>query len=144
MFIVDDPMLALISSFVVETKCLDARDEEFLQQQIASMRKHVEQYPPRKQKKMALKWIETHALEYRREWQKKIVSEQVKNTMCLDCPLIENTTLSHCQIHDRWMSLLKRYLADEISSSEYVEKKLGLLEEHKERLKVALVDHIQE
>ncbi|MCP4041730.1 MAG: hypothetical protein GY731_07195 [Gammaproteobacteria bacterium] len=144
MSIVDDPMLALISSFVVETKRLDARDEEFLQQQIASMRRHVEQYPPRKQKKKALKWIETHALEYRREWQKKIVSEQVQDSKCPDCPLIENTTLSNCQIHDRWMDLLKRYLADEISSSEYVEKKLSLLEEHKERLRVALVNHTRE
>lgn len=136
MFIVDDPMLALISRFSEEIDHLDDINKRFLQQQIQTVKQYVEQYPDDQQENKALEWIENHARHYRQEWQKRIISERVENKKCPDCPLV-GADGSICEIHDQWVRLLERYVKKEITSHKYVEDTLKLMDEHKARLKVA-------
>ncbi len=139
MFIVDDPMLALIARFIVDVDNLDGGHEEFLQRQVQTMQRYVEKYPPAQQQMKAMQWIQNHARNYRRDWQKRIISEQVAEKKCPDCPLVVDDPSSPCEIHDLWVDLLKAYMEDNITSTDYVEDTLKLLDDNKARLKVASI-----
>lgn len=136
MYIVDDPTLALIARFVGGAKNLDLSDAEFLLQQIAAIERHIEQFPADERQERTLEWIETHAQHYRRQWQKQAAVEVLAQARCPDCPLADGERTTPCAVHARWLHLLRRYAATEISSREYVEDSLKLLSAYKNRLKI--------
>ena len=136
MYIIDDPTLALITRFVGDTAHLNLSDAEFLLQQIAAIEHYVEQFPSDERQARALEWIEVHARAYRQQWQKQAAVAALAQTRCLDCPLTGDNPSASCTIHHRWLQLLQRYAANELSSREYVEKSLKLLGAYKNRLKV--------
>lgn len=141
MAVIDDPMLALIARFVVEDiDNLGIRDEVFLQQQTDEIKRYIGDAAGEKRHQLALQWIKEHARHYRREWQKKELSRLVLDKRCADCPLVNRGSgKPYCTIHGRWVVLLKEYLSDEISSENYVEKTLDLLNRHKENLKISAI-----
>ena len=62
MFIIDDPMLALIARFVAkDIDNLNVSDETFLQDQITEIRRHIERSPKKQQQQLALEWIKEYA-----------------------------------------------------------------------------------
>ncbi len=136
MYIVDDPMLALITRFMGDTQHLDVSDAEFLLRQIAAIEHYVEQFPPDERNTQAMEWITAHAQQYRRQWQKNTVAHALSKARCPDCPLAGGHRISRCEIHDLWLKLLQQYIVDEISSQEYVENTLNLLGRYKNRLRV--------
>ncbi len=138
MVIVDDPMLALIMRFVSQGESLKTSDEEFMFRQVVAIGEYVGQFPPEEKSQRAMEWIERHAERYRQEWQRSVATRQFSNKRCPDCPLIANDSDSHCVIHERWQALLQSYADDEITSTEYVEDAMRLLEEHKAQLQVVL------
>ena len=138
MTIIDDPLLALILRFVVREEGIDIEDDAFIQTQIETLQQHLDRYPREERGERALQWIETHAENYRREWQRKTVSEQADVIRCGDCPLAHSGTRETCKIHDAWLELLNGYIAEEIDSRRYVEKTLRLLRDNKERLRIRL------
>jgi len=137
MFVVDDPMLALIARFVAGSREFGISDEELQQRQIRAIRNYVSRFPEEERQKRAMEWIEANAERYRRQWQRAMVAECLTDTRCFDCPLLLDDTASQCEIHDRWKEALDRYLEDAISAAQYVESTLKLLEAHKNRLKIA-------
>lgn len=136
MFIVDDPMLALIMRFVSKGESLNVSDQDFLQRQIKAVKEYVAGFPEEERAKRAMEWIETFAEKYRKEWQRNIATQQFSDKRCPDCPLIANDSASHCEIHEHWLILLESYATNEITSSKYVEDALRLLEEHKAHLQI--------
>ncbi|MBE7482085.1 MAG: hypothetical protein HS104_19170 [Polyangiaceae bacterium] len=134
MFIVDDPMLALIARFVLDVQHIDVSDEQFLQEQLRSIERYVDGFPADQRQERALEWIEEHAQRYRVAWQRRVVADQLADRRCRDCPLVREDSGSRCEIHAKWSSLLDEYLHDRISSRKYVEDALGLLKDHKSRL----------
>ncbi|TVR59651.1 MAG: hypothetical protein EA420_15490 [Candidatus Competibacteraceae bacterium] len=138
MYIVDDPMLALITRFRGEdAQNLEISDEEFLLRQIAIVKNHVRQFPDSERSARAMEWIATHARQYRRQWQRHAVAKTLIKVRCPDCPLAGEQR-SSCEIHAFWLKLLQHYIADELSSQEYVESALKLLDQYKNRLKIGL------
>ena len=137
--IVDDPMLALITRFVLDTEHLDVSNEEFLRVQLRSIEQYVDHFPADEQQSRALEWIEQHAKEYRVAWQRRVVSDQVAERRCRDCPLVRDDSHTRCEIHAEWSRLLKDYVNDKISSQQYVEDALGLLNDHKSQLKAGML-----
>jgi hypothetical protein len=135
-FIVDDPMLALITRFIVDIEHLDVSDREYLQAQLRSIQAFVDQYPADQRQQRALEWIESHAKEYRVAWQRRMVSSQLTKRRCRDCPLVERDASRHCDVHAQWSRLLQDYVGDRISSRQYVQSALDLLHAHKLELKV--------
>jgi hypothetical protein len=85
-----------------------------------------------------MEWIGAHAGEYRRQWQKNAVAQVLVKARCPDCPLLGERRSPQCEIHAFWLSLLQHYIADDISSQEYVESTLKLLSQYKDRLKVGV------
>lgn len=136
MYIADDPTLALITRFVGEAQNLDLSDAEFLLEQIAAIEQYVAPFPAEERQARALEWIENHARHYRQQWQKQAAVGVLAHARCPDCPLDGGDRKTPCAIHDRWLELLRRYAATEISSREYVEDSLKLLSQYKDRLKV--------
>ena len=136
MYIADDPTLALITRFVGEAQNLNLSDAEFLLQQIAAIEQYVVLFPAEERQGRALEWIETHARHYRQQWQKQAAVGVLAHARCPDCPLDGGDRTTPCAIHGRWLELLRRYAATEISSREYVEDSLKLLSQYKDRLKV--------
>lgn len=141
MCIIDDPMLALIARFVVEDlDNINISDEMFLQQQIAEIRSHIEKSQTKqKQQQLAMEWIKEHAEQYRQEWRRRTFSEVVLDKRCTDCPLINDNSSPFCSIHSKWVVLLKKYVANEIGSDNYIEETLNLLEQNKTNLKVSAI-----
>ena len=141
MCIIDDPMLALIARFVVEDlDNINISDEIFLQQQITEIRSHIgKSQTKQKQQQLALEWIKEHAEQYRQEWRRRTFSKAVLDKRCADCPLIHDGSSSFCVIHSKWVVLLKKYVADEIGSDDYIEETLNLLEQNKTNLKVSAI-----
>jgi hypothetical protein len=135
-FIVDDPMLALITRLVCGDGQLHLSEGEFILDQIATIQRYVAQFPAEQWNTRAIEWIEKHAERYRQAWQKKAVFAQAMQTRCPDCPLAEEGLTAHCEIHHRWSDLLNSYMAGEVSSRRYVEDTLRLLTDDKTRLKV--------
>ncbi|GMV16479.1 MAG: hypothetical protein DYH12_08955 [Sorangiineae bacterium PRO1] len=138
MFIADDPMLALIARFVLDVQHLEVSDEEFLREQLGAIERYVNQFPAEQRQQRALEWIEEHAKHYRVAWQRRVVSDQLAERRCRDCPLIREDSRPRCEIHAKWSSLLDDFLHDRISSRRYVEDALSLLESHKSKLKARL------
>ena len=137
MTIIDDPLLALILRFVVKEEGSDTANQAFIQTQVRTLQKHLEQYPEEEQGERALKWIETHAENYRREWQRQTVAKQAVSARCGDCPLAGSRSSHPCRIHDDWVELLNTYISRDIGSSRYVEQTLKLLQDNKEQLCVS-------
>jgi len=138
MFVVDDPMLALIARFVVDFDQLDVTNEEFLKQQVESIKDHVSKYPEEERAEKALEWIEIYAKQYRTDWEQSVITERITHKRCPDCPLIHSTD-SHCEIHDHWVDLLRDYMDKNINSQKYVKESLELLTKHKDNLKVSTI-----
>lgn len=136
MYIVDDPTLALITRFVGDSSHSEDSDTAFLRQQGATIEAYVERFPADEREARALQWIEANAMAYRRQSQKRAAIDVLANRRCPDCPLSGGDECTQCAIHDRWLTLLRSYAADEISSQDYVKKALALLTAHKEQLKV--------
>ena len=135
MFIVDDPLLALIVRFVTDSDELDISDEEFVKRQIQALQQYVDRFPKSEKNARAIEWIGKHAERYRREWQRKVVSQDYLTQRCNDCPLRDSGEPVPCEIHAEWLSLLDRYTGEEMASEDYVKKTLQLLQEHKNQLK---------
>ncbi|WP_300450649.1 hypothetical protein [Accumulibacter sp.] len=136
MYIVDDPALALIARFVGEPESQDASDKDFLEQQVAAIEAYVGRFPPDERETRALAWIEDNARQYRQQWQKRRAVTVLAKIRCPDCPLTGGDECTPCTIHARWLQLLGRYAASELSSRAYVEESLALLTAHKELLRV--------
>ena len=136
MFVVDDPMLALIVRFVAGDRDVDIRNDEFLQRQLKTILNYIGRFPEAEREARTLEWIQTNARRYRREWQRNAIASRLTDERCPDCPLIRDDEGSHCQIHERWLEILNEYANNAISSAQYVRDTLDLLEAHKARLKV--------
>jgi len=141
MGVIDDPMLALIARFVVEDiDELGIPDEVFLQQQVDEIKRYVGDATGKKRHQLSLQWIREHAENYRGEWQKRELSRLVLEKRCTDCPLVlRRLNKPFCTIHNRWVSLLREYLTDQISSEKYVEETLDLLNQEKDNLKISVI-----
>ena len=138
MCILDDPLLALIARFVVnDVSNLSISDEAFLKSQVETIRSHIEDAPREQQQRLALSWIKEHAERYRREWQKKMLSEYVAERRCQDCPLTHRSDKNFCSIHSRWVILLNEYVTNKIDSEKYIEDTLNILSQHKNNLKIS-------
>ena len=135
MYIVDDPMLALIARFVASEKEGGAQAEAYMQRQVEAIREYVEQFPDSERNVRAVEWIERHAEQYRRAWQRSHLPRWLREMRCTDCPLAHGDLLHHCEIHEQWSALLTRYTNAELTSGEYVKSTLRLLKAHKQRLK---------
>lgn len=137
MYIVDDPTLALITRFVGDYPNPEASDAEFFQGQIAAVQAHVERFPTEERELQAVAWIEANARQYRQQWQKQTAIADLASVRCPDCPIAGGDRQTPCAIHNRWLKLLRRYAAGELSSHDYVEKSLALLSAHKDWLRVS-------
>lgn len=137
MYIVDDPTLALITRFVGDMSHPEVSDADFFHQQVAAIEAYVERFPPHERDQRAMAWIEANAMKYRQKWQKTAAVGVLAETRCPDCPLSGGGDRTPCAIHVRWMTLLRRYAASELSSRDYVKTSLELLTAHKERLRVS-------
>lgn len=139
MYIVDDPTLALIIQFIgMTTDAPKKSDSDFLYRQITAIQRHVNQFPEAERGQRTLEWIEANARKYRQEWQKRASIDTFAHIRCVDCPLAcHNSAGKPCAIHSRWLALLQRYAADELSSHDYVAHSLELLSAHKAWLKVS-------
>lgn len=136
-FAVNDPMLALLTRFAWGDGQLHLAHEEFMLDQIATIQRYVAPFPAGQQDAVAIEWIEQYAERYRQAWQRKAVYAQAEQTRCPDCPLADEGLTANCDIHDRWLDLLNKYIADELSSKRYIEDALHLLTDHKKHLKVS-------
>lgn len=135
-------MLALIARFVGREAEQSSSNQAFLRDQLAAMQHYLNQFPDDQGGARATEWIEQYARDYRKSWQRKHVSNWLKSQQCPDCPLARRQPTRHCEIHGRWLGLLNYYLADEISTREYVDKSLQLLHRHKSRLKKINAEHL--
>ena len=133
---VDDPLLALILRFVVNTEAPDQTDEEFLERQLRAMRQYLARFPEKEHANRALEWIEQRAARYRRDWERKTVTSRTLYLRCADCPLADLGAAEQCEIHEQWSYLMHRYLTGEVASREHIEGSLTLLREYKEQLRV--------
>ncbi len=136
MFIVDDPMLALIMRFVVKDNGLDESNKDFIQRQLTEIRQFVARFPKEQEQAKAMEWIARYARKYRQDWQKDVALAKFSVTRCPDCPLVGQNTSIQCTIHKQWLDLLQSYVENEINSREYVENTLSLLKKHKSHLRV--------
>ncbi len=136
MYIVDDPTLALITRFVGDSSHPEISDAEFAHQQIAAIEAYIERFPPPEREQRALAWIEANAMKYRQQWQKQAAINVLAKARCADCPLSGGDEWTPCAIHAQWLTILRRYAVNELSSREYVETSLGLLTAYKDGLKV--------
>lgn len=144
MYIVDDPMLALIARFVGIDKYQGVSEQEFLQHQVEAIRSYVASFPDQERNERAINWVEQYAEQYRKNWQRNYLVRWLQELRCPDCPLANSHAMRHCKIHDQWSDLLVRYVEEKISSREFVEKTLKLLSENKEMLKQRMPDQARE
>lgn len=138
MYTINDPMFALILRFVGRNSKVTFHDNEFIRKELEAIQAHIEQFPPEEREWRALEWIEAHAYEYRKAWEKETIGKEFSRQRCPDCPLAVMDDSEYCEIHEEWLNLLRQYAADEISSKEYVENALKLITRHKENLKIKL------
>lgn len=135
MFIVEDPLLALILRFVVDTSKGGGSNEEFLNLQIQTLKKYLARFPDQEQGMRAMEWIEQRAQRYRQDWERRTVSHRTLCLRCADCPLADRGVEEHCEIHEQWLFLLRRYTSGTGVAAEFVEGALRLLQAHKDKLK---------
>jgi ribosomal protein S15P/S13E len=140
MLIVDDELLALILRFGAQDKKAGTSNEDFLRQQVQTMRRHLAQFPREQHARRAMEWVQGRAADYRRSWQNREVGRHSAESRCKDCPLRKLGAEQHCEVHEQWLYLLQRYIAGEIGSKKYVRKSLKLLKSHKKQLKHRVVD----
>jgi len=138
MYVIDDSMFALLLRFVGRVQTFDFCDSEFLQKQLDAIQTHVEMFPPEERQPRAMEWIERYSRKYRRRWEQGVIHQEAATERCPDCPMSDGGSSEHCQIHRRWLELLREYSADEVDSKEYVARTLALLARHKEHLKIKL------
>ncbi len=138
MYTINDPMFALILRFVGRNQKVTFEDDKFIKKESQVIQAYIEQFPAEERELRALEWIEAHAYGYRKTWEKETIGKEFSLQRCTDCPLAVVDDSEHCEIHEEWLSLLRQYAADEISSREYVENALGLISKHKENLKIKL------
>lgn len=136
MLIHDDPLIALILRFVVDTEDSGYDAEEFLQRQLRAMRQYLARFPQEERSTRAMEWIGKHAKRYRRDWEKNTVASRTVYLRCADCPLAGLHAADQCEIHEQWLYLLHRYLNREVTTRHYVEDALSVLREYKEQQKV--------
>ncbi|MCW8881879.1 MAG: hypothetical protein OQK92_06150 [Sedimenticola sp.] len=136
MFVVDDPVLALIVRFVIGSRELKVADEKFLRRQVETLKQHLARFSAEEQETKAIEWIAQHAKRYRDQWQRQVIKKRVSQVRCVDCPMNSLGMDVHCAVHSKWLELLKRYSADEITSTEYVAASLTVLQNHKAELLV--------
>jgi len=136
MFVVDDPMLALIVRFVASDPEVDVSATGFLERQVETMKQYLARYPEEEQEQRAIEWVARYAEEYRNQWQRKVVSRQAAESRCLDCPMNTLAQEVHCPVHQQWQALLRRYARNELASVDYVVQALQMLRQHKDELKV--------
>lgn len=141
MYIVDDHLLALIARFMGDNQDVTVSDTEFLIRQVGAIQNYIEQFPEHEREQRTMEWIAEYAREYRRQWQKNAIAQTLGKMRCHDCPLTDTHKSPHCEIHSMWLNLLQHYVADDISSEEYVESTLTLLGRYKDRLKIGLARH---
>jgi hypothetical protein len=141
MFVVDDPFMALILRFVVDTEDEGISNEEYLQRQLKALRKYLAPFPEAEHRTRAMEWIAEHAARFRRDWERNTVASGTQYLRCADCPLADVGASEQCEIHEQWLYLLHLYLTDETASQEYIEDALILLgkykEQHRQRLTFA-------
>lgn len=138
MYTINDPMFALLLRFVGRNQKVTFHDNEFIKKELQAIQAHIEQFPAQEREWRALEWIEAHAHEYRKTWEKEIIGKEFSHQRCPDCPLAVMDDSEYCEVHEEWLDLLRQYAADEISSKEYVENALKLITRHKENLKIKL------
>lgn len=133
MFVVDDPFMALILRFVVDTEDEGISNEEYLQRQLKVLRKYLAAFPEAEHRTRAMEWIAEHAARFRRDWERNTVASRTQYLRCADCPLADVGASEQCEIHEQWLYLLHLYLTDETTSQEYIEDALVLLGKYKEQ-----------
>ena len=143
MFVVDDPLMALILRFVVNEDDTDSSDNDFLKRQIKTLRKYLAQFPDAEHSSRAIEWIGQHAARYRRDWEKSTVASRTTYLRCADCPLAYLGAAEQCEIHEQWTYLLHRYISGDATNREYVETALALLGEYKEQQKLRVTSAIK-
>lgn len=139
MFIVDDPLLALIVRFVPDSGQPDQANEEFIRTQVLALKEYVAGFPEEERGNRALAWVQRHAKGYRRRWQTRTVARRTMYERCADCPLGQQGA-EHCEIHEQWLYLLKRYMDGDVASKKYVKESLALLQEQKDKLRQRMLD----
>ncbi|MCW8945231.1 MAG: hypothetical protein OQL27_10695 [Sedimenticola sp.] len=144
MFVVDDPILALITRFVIDTSEIKSEDEHFLERQVEALKRHLGGFPESEQQPKAMEWIARHAEQYRLQWQKRVVKSRAVHVRCVDCPINTQGSDTQCTIHFKWLELLTGYAADEMTAVKYVEAALQVLQEHKAELMVRTKQQAEE
>lgn len=144
MFVVDDPVLALIVRFVVGAREMKLADEQFLQRQVNTLKQYLRRFPGPDQEAKAIEWIARHAEQYRAQWQSQEVENQVQQVRCIDCPMNALGEDEYCAVHFKWLELLNRYSRNELTSIEYVKSSLNVLQAHKSELIVRKSQEAQE
>ena len=104
---VDDSLFALILRFAGFNQELSFHPDEFCKKQLQEIETYIEQFQPEERGLQAIKWIERYASEYRKNWNKEVISKEVSEHKCPDCPLQNGTDSGHCEIHDQWVELLQ-------------------------------------
>jgi len=135
MFVVDDPFLALILRFVVDTEDSASTNKEFLDGQLKAMRQYLAQFPKEEHGSRAMEWIGQRAAKYRHDWERHTLANRTVYLRCADCPLIDVGAAEQCEIHEQWLYLLHRYLGYEVTTRDYIEDSLALLRDYKNQLK---------
>jgi len=143
MFVVDDPFMALILRFVVDTDDIDSPDNEFLKRQIKTLRKYLARFPDAEHSTRAIEWIGQHAARYRRDWERSTVASRTTYLRCADCPLAFLGAAEQCEIHEQWTYLLHRYIAGEATNRDYIETTLALLGEYKDQQRLRVTSAIK-
>jgi hypothetical protein len=133
MFVVDDPFMALILRFVVDSDETHSSEQEYLQRQLQALRRDLAPHPEAEHRARAMEWIAEHAASYRRDWERNTLASRTVYLRCADCPLAELDAAEHCEIHEQWLYLLHRYLGNERTSRVYIEEALALLSRYKEQ-----------
>jgi hypothetical protein len=82
-----------------------------------------------------MEWIQQHAENYRRDWQRRTLSRQSFYLRCEDCPMQSLGATEQCEIHEQWLYLLRLYTAGKLSSQSYIERALAALRDSKEQLR---------
>ncbi len=97
---IDDSLFALILRFAGFNQELSFHPDKFFKKQLQEIETYIDQFQPEERGLQAIKWIEQYASGYRKAWNKEIITKEVSAHKCPDCPLQNQTTTGHCEIHD--------------------------------------------
>lgn len=139
MYKIDDPLFALILRFVgFKLGAASSDDDAFVQRELTAIETYIDRFPPAERERRAMEWVEKHANEYRKKWEREFVKRTFSEQGCADCPISRNGHPENCPIHDQLFVLLDKYIGGEVNSARYVKDALELLSRYKEHLKVKL------